>query len=341
MTYWTNVTVSIPWAAVVILLIGLLIYFIKNPEKVEKWSSIIAKTLSFISARWERASVAQDIQADINGFAEKVNVEGSSVLPYKAKIKWVSSTTREAFVKNGKIVIKMGHHSNQARNFFYATLDWVHCGLIPKSRHLIDSKVLRALDFTMVNKVLTETDRHDAKQLFISEAYEPEVNAGSLLEQYCSAFTKLDEQGTFIGVALPEYSLLGETAGSSLSDPQIKAETISFAALLIKLANKKAGEDINPTYQGQYINCSIVLVAKHETYSMFGLDPYLKFVNQCKQKGIKSIYVCGHGNNVNVVRRIKDAYEGNNKVVFDWEKSFTNILGESLFIHFKLNIDEA
>ena len=52
MTDWIEVIyLSIPWAT----LAGLLIYFIKNPEKVEKWGSVLAKTFSFASAKWERA----------------------------------------------------------------------------------------------------------------------------------------------------------------------------------------------------------------------------------------------------------------------------------------------
>ncbi len=333
MTDWIEVIwLSVPWAT----LAGLLIYFIKNPEKVEKWGSVLAKTFSFASAKWERASVAKDIQSDINSFAKKVAGKGNTVLPYKAKINWVSSTTKEAFVKANKVVIKMGHHNNQARNFLNVTLEWIHCGLIPESRHLIDPNVLRSLDFTMVNKVLTETKRHDAKQLFFSEIYEPEVKSGSLLEQYCSAFSKLDERGTLMGVALPEYALLGEIVGSSMPNPQIQAETISFAGLLMRLANKQHGIDIDTTYQGQYVNCSIMLVARYETYLSYGLEPYLKFINQCQGKGVKLVYVVGQGKNVKVVKRIKDAYENNKKVVFDWENSITNSHGESSVVRFKL-----
>jgi hypothetical protein len=201
----------------------------------------------------------------------------------------------------------------------------------------MDQKVLRSLDFAVINKILTETNRHDAKQLFISEIYEPEARAGSLLEKYCSTFHKLDEQGTFVGVALPEYSLLGESVGSSIVDSQVRAETISFAVLLMKLANKKPGEDVSPTHQGQYINCSIVLVAKYETYQMRGLEPYLKFINKCERDGIKSLYVCGWGQNASVVARIKDAYEGNKKIVLDSEKLIANKLNKSRILHFKLN----
>lgn len=331
--WFTALVASIPW----VLIVGLLVYFVKNPEKVEKWSSIIAKSLSSISSRWENASVAKDIQADINGFAKTTNAGMTNpVLPYSVKISWVLTTSREAFVKEGKVVIKMQKHANQARNFLYALLEWTYKGLIPESRHLLDKTVLRAIDFAFINKVLTETKRHDSKQLFLDEFYETEATKGSLLEKYSSAFNRLDKTGLFAGVVLPEYAFLGKSMSSEMPHEKIKMETIGFANVLEKLSRKSPGEDVSPDYNGEHIKCSIVPIARSEKYFTYGLSPYLTYINKCYEEGICSIYVCGIGDaNISIARKIRDAYEKSKKISFVWERTQSEGDNKSTVLFFK------
>lgn len=324
----TAILTSIPWAI-------LLIYLIKNPEKVEKWGSIIAKFLSFISLRLERRAVAGDIQADIKGYLRGVPSQTKEqILPYGIKINWVKTTTREAFIKEGKVIVKMRYHKNQARNFLYATLEWAYKGLIPQARHLLDKTVLRAVDLVFINNVLTTLKRYDTKQLFIDEIYEPEVKKGSVLEQYCQIFDELNKRGLFLGVVLQEFSSLGKRTGSVIPDTKARSETIGFMKTLEKLARKRPGEDVSPTYSGECIKCSIVLIAKQETYLLRGLSPYLNWINKCLNEGIRSFYVCAIGDaNISIVRKIHDAYAASKRISIVSETIFPLKNNKAIVLH--------
>jgi len=310
----TAIIISLPWAA----LVGFLMYVVKNPEKVEKWSSLINRAFSFASLRIEKRSVAQDIQSDINSFVRKMNPKGkNSAIPYGVKIHWIGDTTREAFIRNGKVVVRMQKHNNQARNFLYATMEWVKKGLIPESRHLLDKRVLKALDFALISKVLTEKKRHDSKQLFIDEVYGTEAKTGSLVERYSKAFGRLDGMGLFMGVVLPEYSELGKNAGCTLSSGKVGLETLGFAEMLEKFSKRTHGEEIDSTYCAESIKCAIMLIARSEKYTERGLAPYLTYINKRCEEGARSLYLCGIGEtNIQIVRKIRDAYEKSKKIRF-------------------------
>ena len=264
----------------------------------------------------EKSGVAKDIQSDINSFTKNVNSQTKEpILPYDAKIKWVKGTTREAFVREEKVIVRMRHHKNQAKNFLYATLEWVNKGLIPQARHLLDKSVRRAVDLIFINKFLVEKKRFDARQLFLDEIYEREAKKGSILERYCNTLDKLNDKGLFLGVVVQEFSSLGKRTGSAIPDKKTRFETISFMNMLERLANKPPGKDVNPTYIGENIKCSIVLIARYETYLMYGLDPYLNWINKCCEKGICSVYVCARGDaNTMIVKKIRDAYEQSKKI---------------------------
>jgi hypothetical protein len=332
----TFIVTSIPWAI-------LLIYFVKHPEKAEKWYSIIARSLSFLSLKLEKSGVARDIQSDINSFIKHISPQvRESILPYGVKIKWIKSITREAFVKEGKVIIKMRYHKNQAKNFLYAILEWVTKGLIPDARHLLDKTVLRAAELVFINHVLTRKKRHDVKQLFLDEIYEPEVTKGSLLERYCHTFNNLNSRGLFIGVALQEFSSLGRRMGSILPDKKITLETIGFMNMLEKLSKKPPGEDVSPDFNGEIIKCSIVLIAKQETYLLHGLLPYLSWINGCIEKGIRSFYVCAIGDaNIAIVRKIRDAYEESKKISIISENIYPLNGNRTIVLHMESKVQQG
>ena len=277
-----------------------------------------------MSLKLEKSGVAKDIQSDINSYAKEVSSQTKEpVLPYNVKINWVSSTTRESFVKKGDVIVRMRHHKNQAKNFLYATLEWVGKGLIPESRHLLDKTVLRAADLVFISNFLTKKKRYDVKQLFFDEIYEPEAKKGSILERYCITFSELNKRGLFMGITLQEFSSLGKKIGPEIPAKKIRLETIGFMNMLQKLARKSRGEDVNPEYVGENIKCSIVLIAKHETYFVHGLSPYLGWINKCCTKGVRSFYVCAIGDtNIMIVRKIHDAYEKSKKISVVSENTF-------------------
>ena len=307
-------------------LIAIAWYLAKNPEKIEKWSSMISKGLSSLSIRWEKNTLANDIQTDINSFSQSIDPQ-NGFLPYKIKIDWVSRKSKEAFIREGKVVVKMRRYGNQARNFLYATIEYTEKGLLPESRHLMDKRVLSALELAFINKLLTERKRFDSRQLFIDEIYEEQAKEGSLIKKYSEAFINLDDKGVFAGVVLPEYSLLGKTGSKEIQNEKIMADTIGFAEMLSRLANKRHGHDVDPNYKGSIISCAIVLIARSETYEEKGLAPYITYINGCVEKGTRCIYVCGIGEkNIYIAQQLRDGYESSKRVKFNSQttKAFQN-----------------
>lgn len=308
----TVIGTSIPWAS----LVGLLIYIFKNPEKAEKWYSIIMKVYSHFSERGELAHVASDIQSDINLFSKTISSEiDENILPYGIKIDWMKQTTRESFIEGDEVVVRMKHHNNQARNFLNASIAYVHSGLIPHARPHIDEKVLMSADFTVVKKILTEKKRHSALQIFYNEVLEPEIEKETNIDKYCKIMDGLDEEGLFDILLLRELSNLGIDVYSKTPSKEVKEETRRFVEFLEKIVTKKPGVDINPTFEGDRIRTSIVLIARPEVYWSKGIVPYLKWIRKCINKDIKSVYVCARGPlNTSIAKRVPIPLEESSEV---------------------------
>jgi len=295
---------SIPWAFIVYT-----VY--RTPEKIEKWVSMCYRLISWAGLKYEKKGIAGDIQADIKSFSRILNTQVSSdLLPYEIKIDWINEETRESFVKDKKVVVRMRHHKNQAKNFLYATLSYVENGLIPQTRSFIERQVMRAIELVFCNNVFVSNKRFDVRQLFIDEIYEPETRRSSTLKRYINVMDRLENTGHFSRIALREFSDLGHRINESIPKDDVRKDTVEFTKMLERLVQRKQHEDISPTYNGKYIKSSIVLVAKPETYLLHGIDAYLRFINKSIKEGTESFYICALGDqNISIVRQIIDAYE--------------------------------
>jgi hypothetical protein len=120
------------------LLILIIIYMLLNPEKAEKWGSILVRIFARVNQAAELRTVAWDIQGEINEFSKKMQKSAKGVMPYGIKINWVKSAEKEAFIKGNDVVVVMSKHTNQARNLVNTCMAYLSVGLLPRARMYIE-----------------------------------------------------------------------------------------------------------------------------------------------------------------------------------------------------------
>jgi hypothetical protein len=287
-----------------ITLLALLVYFLKNPDKVEKWAAIIARWFSGASQASERRSVSGDIQADINSFAKNVTSQvDSTILPYTIKINWEKpeEVSYDSFIKDGQVVVRMRHHSNQARNFALATLAYVETGFLPDVRPHLDAEVSDSMNHTMVRRILLDRKRTDALSLFEKEYA---VGNNPNVQRMSKILQDLDAAGFFDQMLLRELADVGKRLTGITPTANTRHEITEFVFFCEKLTEKERGKDVSPTYNGVLLRVSIVMVAKSKTYLELGVEPHLNWVDRCVENQVDSIYVCARGPNIRVAREL-------------------------------------
>ncbi len=176
------------------ILISIIIYFLLNPEKVEKWGAILLKAFAYFSVRAEKKHISLDIQSYVNSFQRQVNSECEGLLPYGIKIEWVSEEiTPESFLAEGKVIIRLGHHKNRDENIIRVILEYVSQALVPEIKHHMAKEVRQAIDFTVVKKILNKTP--SALNRFYETRYKPEVKENPKIEELCKMMDDLDNVG--------------------------------------------------------------------------------------------------------------------------------------------------
>lgn len=74
-----NFNISI-WTVSTVTLIGIFVFYIKNPEKFEKLISFIAKSLNFVTHKFDKTYIKFDLQGKINSYVKDVKKKGQNIL---------------------------------------------------------------------------------------------------------------------------------------------------------------------------------------------------------------------------------------------------------------------
>jgi hypothetical protein len=302
------------WAVVGILVL-VIAYMLRNPEKIQGVVALLSRTLALWSLKFDKAYVASDVQSKLGSFAKSVNSETVGIMPYPAKIEWVSSADRQALIRNNEIVIKLDGHAKQERNLVHAAVAYVSQGLLPYSRQYVDDHVMKACDLVMVSKILRRERKNGSLDIFFREFLNPIVEQDTETKKNVKVMLKLDDSGYFNAILLRELWDLGRKLYPGETSEATKQETKDLLQMLEKLAVKKKGEDINTTIQERNISMTIVLVGRPEVMASYGIDPYTKWIDTCLENGIHTIHILARGKvNIGVAHIIAEHFSDSMKI---------------------------
>jgi len=300
------INIIVSWSISGIFL-SILIYFLLNPEKVEKWGSIFAKLFSFFSIKAEKFQISKDIQSKLNLFRKEINRECENLIPCKTEIKFINPLGKETIEhKEKKIIIILKNRKNQDENLVRAAVFCVENTLIPYARRYIEEHLRRSIDLQFIKNFIFSKDKNKLNY-YIENYLNPELKRNNFLKNKIRILEKLSNQGIFTRILLKELKNYGLNFYSNLPQKAHFEESNYFFDKLRELAEKKKGENINPTYNGQYIKMSIVLIGRfHTIFKGFRIitSPYIKWIYSCEKNGIKSVYLLAWRTNIFVAEKI-------------------------------------
>ena len=128
------------WSAPMSFLAYLLLFFFKNPEKISKWSALVASMFDTLSKRAARHSVSSDIQARLSSYIQSNHMD--QILPYGLKFKWIHGEKTESYIEESDVIVIMSYHDNNARNFAVTVNQHTSKGFLPAVRHDMPADVL-------------------------------------------------------------------------------------------------------------------------------------------------------------------------------------------------------
>jgi hypothetical protein len=308
---------------------SLLIVVLTNLEWITSLIASSYKIFRRFNFWFEKNAVAKRIESMITIASRRVNEEGVSVLPHGVEVKWVEPMKRDAFLKEGKVVVCLESSYNEARNLARATLLYTADDLIRGSQRFISPRVTRSIIFAVSRKMFKSDKRFDALKYLNEEFIEPEADKDPKIREYVMSMEKMDEQGYLTRILLREFSQLDAKLSPALTDFDAWSETERFTHLLGVFVGKKPDEDVPLEYNGRIIKADLLPVTR--TLLEFDLSNYERAAKMQFDSGIDTIYALAWGFNVMLAKSVVKTIESMNTYHKQEECVFTSLRGQGRF----------
>ena len=312
-----NMLTSIGLSTIVVALIGFIIYFAMNIDKFEALGAFISKLFAKKSRRAEKKFIQLDIQSKIDGFCKLLRKETGLLEKKGITIKWIDTKEidRDAFFKNGELILVMCPHDAQEKNIVNATLAFIRKGTLWKARGYIDYKVEKGVDFTLAKKIFCQDQSCDCLDYFTEMIVIPELKKSPELRGLIGKMETLDNSGLFTRIFLRELYRFGFKFPRTATEKDFR-ETKDFAEFLFRIAEKGRDKEVPLDFEGETIKVSIVLVARREKAIAMDVGPYNKAISFILDRRIRTIYILATGSNIILGEKISAKLKKEQRLVF-------------------------
>lgn len=308
-----------PWTTVGIV-VGLLIYFLMNPAKVEKWSAIIAGLVEKSSARAARRGAASEIQAAASKYVKDTGSE--DILPYGLKINWVKENIVESYVdkKHERIMVIMQYKKSRSRNFVTAIREYTSKTFISSVRHDVPRQIVTAAELVMVEKII-RAERKDAMDIFRDEVLPSQIGDDRELDALHKSLKRIEGLGFFENIFLNEI-LIARDALKTFDDSDKASELDALIDFLTLFHKRAPGEDITLEHNRRLFRLSVILVAKTSSMLAGGTDLYAKRASKSLSQGLRSVYVTGTKDDRKYVVKVVDRISDDGALSLEWVRDY-------------------
>jgi len=281
-----------PILSVIIAVGSVVIYIIKNPEKLDKWIYLVSKYSLWKNEKTERRVISSNLDYKVSTITKMVNKEAEGIIPFGLRIKWTDIESDDAFVQNGNVIIVLKKEDNNDKNIVRACAAFVPKALLPKSRNSIDPVLLNNMDKYFIKRILSQGTYDSAYNYFMQNIFTPYCNESESNRSLLSTYTKLDNIGFLTRILLEEFRRVGAKLYGTMDEPRFIDESRAFFQFLKAFTERRPGDMTKLYFDGQMVKLAIILIAKRITMEYQGVVSYVNRLRRhVTEFGINRVFV--------------------------------------------------
>jgi len=287
---------------------GLIVWIATHPSDAERIAYWFLSAARLVSKRAEERALTTDVTHRINNFALKLEESVEGYQPIGLKIELVQAgITEEAFLNEGRLIVRMQPRSHRDRNFLTVAVLYVAHTLFPRVKNHLRPNQTEALDLYTTERLI-RNERAELVDQFIRDWVNPAVVDNETVERLLGELGRIDSAGTFLPILCQELHLLGARMVGVGHRERLRSELDDFIAFLQALAMRKRGDTTVPlTYRGTHLRVAVQIVSVAARREASGGDPgpWLTFALEHYANGdVDHVYFVGSGDQEN--RRLID-----------------------------------
>lgn len=124
----SNLSINLSiWSISTAGLFGVLLYFIKNPEKFEAFIAFLSKTFMYFKKNLERNYVKYDVQSKVNSYVKNISTKVFHLDVTGVIIEWIKpdEIKKEDYIKDGQLIVRLHKSDDQNQNIVNASIAFI------------------------------------------------------------------------------------------------------------------------------------------------------------------------------------------------------------------------
>lgn len=276
-----------------------ILYFIKNPEKFEKWMSMIAWLLSHIWKNIDYYATKAEIQGRVNSFISELESSTTTNFP-RISLRWIARGNDEIVWEEGKAIIVMRDRNHRNKNLIHAAYLFTAEALLKKSAKHLSRTQKTSLDL-FSTKLILEKESKSAVEQFMNEYYVPEIDKNEDIRKLTQQYVHIKRLGVFFPILIQELTYLGSKVFLTKPSVEIIEEVKYLVSFLEKFSQREVGDTtIQDTFVGKYMRCAIRIIASKAVRERGDITSNKEQINYCVKSKFENIYIIGSGEKKNI-----------------------------------------
>lgn len=306
-----------------IILFLLYIIFVKT-DNVKTIAGWIYQLIAFPLKGFRKKAVKYKVEAPCTKALRKIASELPDIEIPDLNINWVNEDNLNTILKSGKAIVKLKYENDHTKNIVKATSLYVKEAFLNHTKPYLNIPLKKAIDVSVTKKILLKISKNQGNIMstFIDESSTSEEE---LLEKY-EQIEEIDDSGLLTRILLRELDLFGKKLHGRIPKNEYKDEADEFLGFVNKISTRDYDDDTPLAFSSKILKVSVVLVAKVETYTKYGLNAYLRRIKLGLSKGIESFYLLARTDSVPILKEVaKQLLNTGNFILINKPKEFIDL----------------
>ena len=267
------------------------------PDPAKELVAKILRQIPNLPNYYKRRTVGFEIESEINTALKEFSKEGAGFVEEEVVVKWLKpgEEARRLFFKGGKAFIKLDFTEDKERNLVEATLMYCKECLLPEVRQFIERPMMRAIDITFIDELLSRRNIIRGRAYFTQEVIPQEIKDTPGMDIYLDDLELINQHGLFTRAFLPELKEYPGKAQRRVSRKNHLQQIEEYVAFL-----KKTAEDRTRVVKrvwlhiGETIRVGVILVGTADKLEYEGVKPYVRRTAKDNAQGARTVYMIGY-----------------------------------------------
>ena len=266
-------------------------FVVLYPEKIEKWAAAWWRILSGVVQGAHKRYVKHDLQGRVNDFTKRLRKKAPELHKAKLKLEWIDSTeTRDAFMADGKVVIRLRRDDPEDHNFVHGVHHYISTVFLHRAKTYLTKSQRDSIDIFTCTKIF-ESEKAEVVDYFLSKYLHPITDdRKGKVSSLIMRFERLYEADLFFPVFVQEMQFLGYRVFGKRKDDEIHHEVAKTIEVLEEFAGRQLGEEGDNEFLGSYCKFAIVIAGRAQIIQE-SIGPYVNYLLRLLDDGFESIYI--------------------------------------------------